>query len=224
MRRATSRPRIGKSGIIGGRYDARMDGIAWAGSAMAAARTRLDIATENLANVSTNGFRRIDARGFLTAAGVAIDRVPGREQGALRRTNRDNDLAIVGDGAFRVRDARGSVSATRNGAFLREIDGTLRDVRGQTLLGSHGALHVPQDARIDERGRVIDAAGHIVDQIPLPPASSVHSGFLESAGVDAISQMVDVLAAERSFESAEKIVSAIDQTRQKASSDVARMK
>jgi flagellar basal-body rod protein FlgF len=201
-----------------------MDGISWAGSAMIAARTRLDIATENLANVSTTGFRRIDARGFLTPAGVAVDRVPGREQGALRRTGRDTDLAIVGDGAFWVRDAGGSMSATRNGAFVRNADGTLQDTHGRTLVGLHGALRVPPDGRIDVRGHVIDARGRIVDSLGLPPGCSEHSGFLESAGVDAISQMVDVLAAERSFESAEKVVSAIDQTRQKTSSEVARIK
>lgn len=201
-----------------------MDGIAWAGSAMVAARTRLDIATENLANVSTDGFRRIDARGFLTAAGVAIAREPASDHGALRRTGRDLDLAIVGGGAFHVRDGRGLVHSTRNGAFTRERDGTLRDVDGRTLLGASGLLHVPLDARIDERGRVIDSNGRVADRLALAPGSSVHSGFLESAGVDAISEMVDVLAAERSFESAQKIVSAIDQTRQKSAGDVARLK
>jgi flagellar basal body rod protein FlgG len=35
-------------------------------------------------------------------------------------------------------------------------------------------------------------------------------------GVDAIAEMVDVLAAERSFESAQKAVAAIDQARQKS--------
>jgi flagellar basal body rod protein FlgG len=112
------------------RYHAFMDGIAWAASAMIAARTRLEIATENLANVSSDGFRRIAARGFLTSLGAAI--VPERD------------------------NARGGVP-----------DRTL------------GGLHV-------------------------------------SNGVDAISEMIDVLAAERSFESAQKAVTAIDVSRQKA--------
>lgn len=199
-----------------------MDGIAWAGSAMVAARTRLEIAAENLANVSSDGFRRVDARGFLTAAGVAIAKQPGHDRGALRRTGRDLDLAIVGAGAFRVRDAAGHVTGTRNGAFVRERDGTLRDVAGRTVLGTRGALHVPDDARIDERGRVIAGSG-IVDALPLPAGSSVRTGFLENAGVNAVREMIDVLSAERSFESAEKIVAAIDATRQK-SADAARMK
>jgi flagellar basal body rod protein FlgG len=96
-----------------------MDGIAWAASAMIAARSRLEIATENLANVSSDGFGRVVARGLLTPSGVAI----ARERSA--------------------------------GPSLRNK-------------------------------------------------------------VDAVAEMIDVLAAERSFESAQKTVSAIDTSRQKA--------
>ncbi|MEO6834795.1 MAG: flagellar basal body rod C-terminal domain-containing protein [Candidatus Tumulicola sp.] len=202
-----------------------MDGITWAGSAMVAARTRLEIATQNLANVSTDGFARIGARGFLTPVGVAVDRRPVPGHGALRRTGRDFDLAIVGPGGFSVRDAAGAVGTTRAGAFTREADGTLRDAAGRTLLANGHALRVPDGARIDERGDVIAAdTDATVDRLPLPPGSSVHAGFLEGASVDAIHEMVDVLCAERSFESAQKIVSAIDRTREKSSSDVARVK
>jgi flagellar basal body rod protein FlgG len=108
-----------------------VDGIAWAASAMVAARTRLEIATENLANVSTDGFRPVAARGFLTALGVKIAR------------ERSSESGVSGSGT---------------------------------------------------------------------PASGLHS----SNGVDAISEMIDVLAAERSFESAQKAVVAIDLSRQKA--------
>jgi flagellar basal body rod protein FlgC len=46
---------------------------------------------------------------------------------------------------------------------------------------------------------------------------------LEGPAVDAVAEMIDVLSAERSFESAEKAVAAIDATRQK-SADAARVK
>lgn len=175
---------------------------------MVAARTRLEIATENLANVSTDGFRRSAARGFLTALGVKVERQPGGDRGALRPTGRDLDLAIVGDGAFRVRDASGSVRQTRAGAFVRQSDGTLRDAGGGTLLSARAAF----------RGSRFDA-----HSLGLPAASRVQSGYLETSGVDAIAEMIDVLAAERSFESAQKAVTAIDASRQK-SSDAARVK
>lgn len=171
-----------------------MDGTAWATSAMVAARTRLEIAADNLANVSTDGFRGSDARGFLTSAGVAIDRVPLSAHGALRHTGRSSDLAIVGDGAFRLRDADGEIVETRNGAFTRGVDGKLRDDAGRVLIGTR-----------------------------LAHGSSVRRGFLEAANVDAIGEMVRMLAAERSYESAEKVVAAIDQTHQKAAGDVAKV-
>ncbi len=202
-----------------------MDGIAWAGSAMVAARARLEIATENLANVSTDGFARTVARGSLTPAGVAIARRPdATSRGALRRTGRDFDLAIVGKGAFVVADAAGNRTATRAGAFTRERNGILRDVAGRRLIAGGRPLHVPEGARIDAQGAVVTSDGRTVGRIPLPPGSAIQSGFLEAANVDPIHEMIDVLCAERSFESAQKVVSSIDRSREKSAGDVARVK
>ena len=192
-----------------------MDGIAWAASAMVASRTRLEIATENLANVSTDGYARVAARGFLTALGAAVARDRTRAHGALRETGRDLDFAIVGDGAFRVRDAAGRIATTRAGAFVRTAGGELRDAFGRTLLGRQGALRFPPGAGIDAGGRVW-ANGRVADALAMSQDARLQSGFLEGAGVDAIAEMVDVLSAERSFESAEKVVSAIDGTRQRS--------
>lgn len=171
-----------------------MDGIAWAGSAMAAAQSRLDIATGNLANVSTGGFEPLVARGSLNANGVSIAAEHGGRHAALRPTGRDLDWAIVGDGAFVVRDRNGTLVPTRNGAFVRERDGSLSDTVGRTLV------------RTD-----------------LPRGSVVRHGYLETSGADAISEMIDIVWAQRSFESAQKAVSAIDGTRQRAA-DAARVK
>jgi flagellar basal-body rod protein FlgF len=200
-----------------------MDGIDWAASAMGAARARLEIATGNLANVSSDGFARIVARGNLGANGVRIVAQQSREHGPLRHTGRDLDFAIVGDGDFRVRDASGRIIATRNGAFTRDRDGTLRDDAGRVLLGRHRPLRVPEGATIDERGRVMQD-GREIDAMPLASGARLRTGFLEAPNVNAIDEMVDVLTAQRSFESAEKVVAAIDGDRQKASNDVARIK
>lgn len=196
----------------------------WAGSAMVAARERLDIATGNLANASTDGFEGFTARGALTPVGVTIQREPRQTHGALRRTGRDLDLAIVGDGAFAVRDSAGHVTHVRNGAFTRERDGTLSDTAGRALVGHDGKpLTFPPGGRFDETGAIV-VGDRVVGRVSLPAGSSLHAGFLESSGVDAIAEMVGVLSAERSFETAEKVVSAIDRTREKSATDVARLK
>lgn len=190
---------------------------------MVAARSRLDIATENLANVSSDGFHAAVARGRLTDRGVEIASVSASGHGAYRHTGRPFDFAIVGEGAFRLQDAGGAVSATRDGAFERDRFGVLRDEQGRALLGLHGALRVPDGATIDERGRVL-LGGKLIDRVVVGRDATLRSGFIETANVDAIGEMVGVLTSQRSFESAEKVVAAIDGVRQKSSNDVARIK
>ena len=56
------------------------------------------------------------------------------------------------------------------------------------------------------------------------PGTEVQTGFLEMANVDAVHEMIDVLGAQRAFETAEKTLSAIDEERQKDADDVARVK
>jgi flagellar basal body rod protein FlgG len=189
-----------------------MDGIQWATSAMEAAQARLDIATNNLANSSTDGYRRQAARGFLVHSGARVAAVTSSDHGALRRTGRPYDLAIVGDGSFHVRDPHGVITSTRNGAFVLDRDGHLCDAAGRTLLTAHGA-----PLRIAAGAKVTAA------EIGLPASSSLQTGALESSSVDAISEMIDVLSAQRAYEGAEKTVSAIDETRRQ-SADAARVK
>ena len=173
----------------------RMDGIEWAASAMSGAQARLEIAAGNLANSSTDGFLKTVARGSLNRGGVRIAAEKDARQGALRHTGRASDLAIAGPGAFVVCARDGRHIETRDGAFTRDRSGKLRDDRGRVLIGYH-----------------------------LPRGSSVRSGFLESSNVDSIEEMIDILSAERSYEAAQKVVTAIDQTRERANSQMAQFK
>lgn len=183
-----------------------MDGIEWTASAMRTARVRLEIAAQNLANSSSGGFRKTLARVALTAHGLVTRQVASNEQGALRRTGRRLDLAIVGEGAFIVGGRK-----TRDGSFVRDAQGYLADDRGRRVSGAHGFVRVSAD-------------GNLLDRIPLPHRSQIVSGALESRNVNAIGEMVDVLDAQRAFETAQKALSAIDETRAKAVNEVARLR
>src|SRR5579884_3275043 len=118
-----------------------MDGMEWMGSAMRAARAQLDVATHNLANASTDGYRRTAAALALTPRGLAVAERATDGQGAVRRTGRTFDLALLGPGAFRV-----GTGASRNGAFERDEDGWIVDGRGRRLRGACGALRVSERA------------------------------------------------------------------------------
>ncbi len=191
-----------------------MDAIQWLTSAMSAARTRLDIATDNLANASSDGFRKHEARARISRNGVTTLAVPNEREGALRHTGRPLDLVIVGPGAFRMQNADGSIISSRAGAFTRDASGHLSDDAGRVLLGTRGAIHVSASDAFDVQRL----------HLGLPPGGSVRSGFLETSNVNPISEMIDVLEAQRSFESIQKTLVAIDETRSKASNELARLK
>src|ERR1700736_6755734 len=155
-----------------------MEGMQWMASAMRAARAQLDIATHNLANASSDGFRRAAGTTTMTRDGLAVFERTVREQGGGGSTGRRFDLALLGPGTFLVGSAR-----TREGAFTRDRDGFLTDDRGHRLHGAHGALRVSEEATIGSDGSVRDR-GRVVDRIPLPPATRVLAGALETSTVN----------------------------------------
>jgi len=187
-------------------------------SAMRAARAQLEIATHNLANASTGGFRKALAATALGERGLAVTEHTAHEQGAVRSTGRRFDLALLGEGAFRVGE-----TSTREGAFTRDRDGFLSDDRGRRLRGAHGALRVSEDAAIEPDGSARDG-GRVVDRIPLPRGTRVMAGALEASTVNPIGETLAILTAQRAFETAQKTLLAIDAAREKAANDVVRLK
>lgn len=200
-----------------------MDGIDLMASAMQAMKARLDTAAVNLANASSDGFRRSLVRTRLGAAGLSTSTTTDPRQGSLRRTGRTFDLAVAGGGGFFVRDERGTTTAVTSGSFARDVRGDFVDAQGRTLLGERGPLRAGDPATIDENGAV-RCGGEVVGRVRLTAGAAVQSGYLIASNVDAIGEMVEVLTAQRSFETAEKALSALDDTRAKASNNVARVK
>jgi len=187
-------------------------------SAMRAARSQLDLATQNLANVSSDGFRRLATALDFDENGIHVRRTPSAEQGAIRRTNRALDVAILGPGSFRV-----GGEPTRGGAFVRDRDGYLADDRGRRLAGRCGPIRFPEGASIGADGSVRTEAGRLIDRIPLPAGTRLETGALEASNVNAIAESLNVLEAQRSFETAQKVLLAIDDARNKAANDVGRV-
>jgi flagellar basal body rod protein FlgG len=195
-----------------------MDGMTWMASAMRAAQSQLETATHNLANVTSDGFRRVQSALALTGSGVVARELPTAVQGGIRETGRTFDLALIGPGTFQV-----GAGATRDGAFVRDRYGFLSDGQGRRLRGECGPVLVSSDATIASDGTVRDA-GRIVNRIALPPGTTLRSGALESSSVDAIGETLAILTAQRAFETAQKTLGAIDQTREKSVNDVVRLK
>ena len=139
---------------------------AWSG--MVNEMNRLDVMTNNLANVDTNGYKKegATAEPFRTQLAYKIkdSSVPNRHakqlgdvnlgvkigetytdytQGSFRVTENKYDCAIDGNGFFAISftDKAGntSVKYTRDGAFTISTDGFLRTKDGDYVLNQNGA-------------------------------------------------------------------------------------
>ena len=131
-------------------------------SAMRAARAQLETATHNLANVSSDGYRRATSHLALTPHGLIARETRGLEQGAVRHTGRALDLALLGPGQFAV-----AGGTTRNGAFVSDRNGWLTDDRGRRVIGLRGPIAVDERTTFGSDGEV-RSAGRVVNRIPLP--------------------------------------------------------
>jgi flagellar hook protein FlgE len=110
-------------------------------SGLKAAQTDLGVVSNNIANVSTYGFKRSRAEfGDIVAAS---SKAPGQgtrlreieqqfTQGGFESTTKELDLAIAGDGFFVSRDGLtgGSTMFSRNGSFTIDADRYLVDNNG----------------------------------------------------------------------------------------------
>jgi flagellar basal-body rod protein FlgF/flagellar basal-body rod protein FlgG len=122
----------------------------------------LDLVANNLANVSTSGYRgqeptfrsllisaRTEGSGPLNRAindfnvlgGTRIDLTSG----SMQRTGNPLDLAIEGKGFFAIQTRSGTMY-TRNGNFQISATGQLTTARGEPVLGDQGPLAVPEGA------------------------------------------------------------------------------
>lgn len=131
-------------------------------------QTKLDVISNNLANVSTNGFKRsrpvfedllyqnmrqpgaqnnIQDRlpsGMLVGTGVravATERL--HTQGGLEQTENSRDLAINGEGFFKVLMADGTTAYTRDGSFQLNENGQMVTANGYPV---EPAIFLPANA------------------------------------------------------------------------------
>jgi len=126
-----------------------LEGLYSAAAGMAAQQQRIDGVANDLANVSTTGYKRVrigfrdllynqqgpSAGPTVRAGAGAAAGMFGRsqEQGALQTTGNPLDLAIEGPGFFQVRRADGSTALTRDGALRLDANGRLVTQDGALL-------------------------------------------------------------------------------------------
>ncbi len=239
---------------------------------------RMDVISNNLANVDTTGFKK-DAvisgsfpeqltkrlqdqqNGFIPkptigkmSLGVYVDKVHTNfMQGSMKRTDGILDVGIQGKGFIAIqtvdKDGQSVEKYTRDGSLTLGPDGTLMTKEGNRVVGQSGGITLPKgDLRIDAEGSIfID--DQYFDRIKVvefenpetlrkygdnllkatPETKEVvfsgqlMQGFLESANVNTVQEMVDMITIMRTYEANQKMIQSHDQTLGKAVNEVGKV-
>ncbi len=246
-----------------------------AATGMMAQEVNVQVISHNIANMRTTGYKRQRAefqdmlyeqvrrvgtqsseQGTILPVGVEIGsgvktvatpRV--MSQGTLLPTQKDLDVAVRGEGFFKIQMPDGRTAYTRDGSFEMDAQGRLVTAQGYLVLPN---ITVPQNSSgitINPQGQVsvtpagsttptqigqietalfVNKAGlqAIGDNLYLEtPASGTAQngtpgsagygdllqGNLEQANVEAVSEISDLIAAQRAYEMNAKVISAADQ-------------
>ncbi|AJQ99689.1 Flagellar hook protein FlgE [Enterobacteriaceae bacterium bta3-1] len=119
-------------------------------SGLNAAASNLDVIGNNIANSQTVGFKSGSVTfadmfaGSKVGLGVKVASVQQDfTDGITTTTNRGLDVAISGNGFFRMQDANGGVYYSRNGQFTKNQDNFLTNAQGVFLTGYPAAGSPP---------------------------------------------------------------------------------
>lgn len=233
-------------------------GIYSAASGAVAQERNLAVIANNVANVSTHGYKadvvafdealaaqaRAEPQRNISLKYAVLSRVePDLSGGGLSETGGPLDLALLGDVYFTVRTAAGD-RFTRAGAFLSDAAGTVRTPGGDSLLIEGGPrrpegreLVIPPDTRevlVGEDGVVradnvelgrlrlrsfaraqdLQKVGltHFVPSAgvtpSLPNRFQVVQGSLETANLNAVQGLHQMITVNRSFDALQKVIRA----------------
>lgn len=206
---------------------------------------RLDVLTNNLANVHTAGFKQ-DRPSFETYLRAATPMVvlastrPDLTAGALATTGNSLDLGLDGPGFFVVQTPQG-VRYTRQGSFRLDARNQLVTQDGHPVLGEGGPLVVNGRAvTVDAQGQIeVDgkrvgrlrlvelqpeglrkSGGTLFESAGVPPAAprstQVRQGHLELSNVNPARAMTELIEVLRTYEAYQKTIQSIQENRSRA--------
>lgn len=164
--------------------------------------------------------------------------------GSLEYTGNDLDMAIKGDGFFAVQTEDG-VRYTRRGQFVLSQDMKVVTHEGWPLIGNGGEIQLPRGAHgitvkanggVSVDGKEIDkvkvvgmpnvtdleSVGGCLYKLPdgasepeISTTSEIAHHYVEKANVNAVDEMVAMIANLRSYQAGGKITESINQTLEK---------
>jgi flagellar basal body rod protein FlgG len=152
-------------------------------SGASAAWNQLNVVANNVANMSTDGYKAINNRFELIsqsdhAMGNSQVRAaqdgPNMEDGSLRLDGNPTHFAIQGRGFFQIETPTG-MQMQRSGRFQLNEERYLVTPQNEKVLGRSGPIWVPfgEDIRVSEDGTVFTQSGDEIDTLMIVDANQV---------------------------------------------------
>ena len=252
-----------------------MRALSTAATGMMAMELNVQVISNNLANMTTTGYKRqraafqdllydhVSRIGTQTSAQgnilpVGIDLGSGVKlvgtprlmtQGTLSQTSGSLDVAIRGDGFFKVQLPDGTFAYTRDGSFQMDAQGRIVTAQGNVV---QPTITIPQNSTgltINAQGQVsvipqgsttptvlgqitltrfvnqagllsigdnmyqeTPASGTPQDGLPnVDGAGDLQQGNLEQSNVNSVTEITNLISAQRAYEMNSKVISAADQ-------------
>lgn len=226
-----------------------VNGMIRAANALYYWERRQEIASNNLANAETTGFKAERVFGRMIGDAIPVaDTATDFRAGTLKETGSPLDLALSSDGFFVVNTENGE-RLTRGGSFTLDPDGQVVDASGNPLLGEAGPI-VAGNGRLEiDRQGVVRVNGAEVDRLRVETAPpnvklqheegtlfipdadrqamanedrQVRQGALEDSNVNTIDSMVDLISIQRAYSAVQKAVTTLDGVRDTISNALGR--
>jgi flagellar basal-body rod protein FlgF len=198
-----------------------------------------EVTANNLANVSTDGFK-LDRLTAMTEQG-SFSPVPVEQldlsQGQIHVTGRDLDVALTGPGFLTVQTAHGE-RLTRGGSLHLDVSGRVVDAQGDAVMGNNGPIVLPIGGKIEIRGDgsvfvdqtpvdqlridTVSDLNHVTQEgsglfatteTPTPAApgtTTITQGAIEQPNSDPVLGMVDLVTIQRAYAANLDAIKAMD--------------
>ena len=226
-----------------------------AAQGLIARQIQLDNITHNIANANTTGFREVTS--FFRSFNQALEEGPANplnnaannqpvaagifyhsRQGPIRATHNPLDMAIQGEGFYKVQTPNGA-RYTRNGNFGMDNTGKLVTSSGHPVMNNNNQpivlnradeIYTKQDGTILQDGNVVGKLNLVTfaDKEQLSPeedtllvhrnpnaveqagTGNILGGHLEGSNINIAKQMVDMITMQRAYDANIRVVKTID--------------
>ncbi|CAN5237282.1 flagellar basal-body rod protein FlgG [soil metagenome] len=224
-----------------------LNGMTSASGALRYWERRQEVTANNLANISTDGFKAERAFSTLMNGAPVIGTATDRRLGTMRAGGA-MDVAL-GTDSFLVVQTDAGERFTRGGHLHADAAGFLADADGHRLLGAKGAIQVgsaspdidahggvslkgtlvdhlrvesaPRTAGLQHEGGLLLVPGTTRTAIP-PEQRDVRQGFVEESNADSFGGLVDMIGVQRAYAAVEKSITVLDHIRETATSQLGR--